>query len=300
MAGRQRQADPPGPCVTGRGRTRSHSPGCLLGGARPQPGHPNVSSPFPLRIEVQQCSFSRSGPSSVDTGSPGGCVLLSGSGGGEEYRVVHSQDISLLSTLSWALGVRRGRPGCYRAYRRSLVCGGSWGGHGRCTACVAGSRVEGGPGGPEGEEDSMRSEVPATPWASFPSSALPVGFCGSFPWGPRPQPCSSMRRKPGSRGERDCGALHCRSLQFLPWFGLQTTPKNAVAGIWSKPPVAPRGRVRVISCVVPSRSRARLTSGRQPTLRDAASHRPARRRPGTPWGQAETRVCPRQPSRNIG
>lgn len=185
VAGRQRQADPPGPCVTGRGRTRSHSPGCLLGGARPQPGHPNVSSPFPLRIEVQQCSFSRSGPSSVDTGSPGGCVLLSGSGGGEEYRVVHSQDISLLSTLSWALGVRRGRPGCYRAYRRSLVCGGSWGGHGLCTACVAGSRVEGGPGGPEGGGRFHAFQSPGDPVGLVPKFCLACRLLRLLPVGPQ-------------------------------------------------------------------------------------------------------------------
>lgn len=35
VVGRQRQADPPGPCVTGRGRTRSHSTGRSEATARP-------------------------------------------------------------------------------------------------------------------------------------------------------------------------------------------------------------------------------------------------------------------------
>lgn len=92
---------------------------------------------------------------------------------------------------------------------QSVVGGaGNWGGHGRCTACLAGARVEGGPGGPGGGRKSpCVPQVLATPWASFPSSALPVGFCGSFPWCPGPQPCGSMRRQAGSRGVRDCGAL---------------------------------------------------------------------------------------------
>lgn len=269
--------------------------GRLLGGARPQPGHPSVSSPFPLRIEVQQCSFSRSGPSSVDTGSPGGMFSCLGAGAG---RVQGSSFARHFTAVDFELGPGRPPwpPWLLPGLQAQSVVGGELGWaralHCLCRrlqsrrwprrACSA-------------EEDSMRSASPGHPVGSFPSSALPVGFCGSFPWGPGPQPCGSMRRKPGSRGVRDFRALHCRRLQFLPWFGLQTTPKNAVVGIWSKPRSL-RGRVRVISFVIPSRSRARLTSGRQPTLRDAASHRPARQRPGTPWGQAETRVCPRQPS----
>lgn len=158
--------------------------GRLLGGARPQPGHPSVSSPFPLRIEVQQCSFSRSSPSSVDTGSPGVCSLVWERGRGE-YRVVHSQDISLLSTLSWALGVRRGRPGCYRACRRSLWFGGELG-WARALHCLP-RRLQGRRWprrACSGEEESMRSGSPGHPVGPVPKFCLACRLLRLLPVGP--------------------------------------------------------------------------------------------------------------------
>lgn len=120
------------------------------------------------------------------------------------------------------------------------VCGlgGSWGGHGRCTACLAGSRVEGGPGGPAaGRKSPCVPEVLATPWAPFPSSALPVGFCGSFLWGPGPQPCGSTRRKPGSRGVRLRGtALPEPSVPTMVWSS--NHPKERRGGHLVQAPVA--------------------------------------------------------------
>lgn len=166
---------PPGPCATGRGRG---------GVSWAERGH-SQATPFPLRIEVQQCSFSRSGPSSVDMGSPGVCSLVWERGRGE-YRVVHSQDISLLSTLSWALGVRRGRPGCYRACRRSLWFGGELG-WARALHCLP-RRLQGRRWprrACSGEEESMRSGSPGHPVGPVPKFCLACQLLRLLPVGPR-------------------------------------------------------------------------------------------------------------------
>lgn len=199
---------PPSPCVTARGRgvpLAQEAPGRSEATARP----PQRSQPISTAHGSSTVFVLMERPKFCGHRFPGGVFSCLGAGAG---RVQGSSFARHFTAVDFELGPGRPPwpPWLLPGLQAQSVVGGAgnWGGHGRCTACLAGARVEGGPGGPGGGRKSpCVPQVLATPWASFPSSALPVGFCGSFPWCPGPQPCGSMRRKAGSRGVRDCGAL---------------------------------------------------------------------------------------------
>lgn len=155
---------PPSPCVTARGRgvpLAQEAPGRSEATARP----PQRSQPISTAHGSSTVFVLMERPKFCGHRFPGGVCSLVWERGRGEYRVVHSQDISLLSTLSWALGVRCGRPGCYRACRRQ---GRRW---------------------PRRawrwEEESMRSASPGDPVGLVPKFCLACRLLRLLPMVPR-------------------------------------------------------------------------------------------------------------------